>query len=145
MIVPDVNVLIYAADDTSRHHDVAREWWERVLSSDTPVGLPWVVSSGFMRIVSNPRIVERPWSALEALDVVDGWLERPNVLTIGPGRRHPAILRELLTALGRGAELIPDAHIAAIAIEHDAALWSSDRGFARFPGLIWNDPLAERL
>ncbi|MBJ7471707.1 MAG: type II toxin-antitoxin system VapC family toxin [Solirubrobacteraceae bacterium] len=144
MIVPDVNVLIYAADSQSVHHDAARQWWEQVLSTDTPVGLPWVVATGFLRIVTNDRILQAPYAPEEAMDIVDGWFARPSVLAIGPGRRHAQLLRGFLDEAGRGGNVVPDAHIAAITVEHDATLWSTDRGFARFTALPWRDPLAAR-
>lgn len=142
MIVPDVNVLIYAADASSRHHEVARAWWEDALSGDTTVGLPWVVATGVMRIVTSEQIVAEPYTALEALDLVDGWFERPNVMTLVPGSRHRAILRGYIEQLARGGNVIPDAHIAALATEHGGTLYSTDRGFARYQGLRWADPLA---
>lgn len=144
MIVPDVNVLIYAADEASPHHGRARTWWEETLSAGAPVGLPWVVATGFLRIVTNGRIVAAPFTPSEGMDIVEGWMERPGVLTIGPGNRHATLLRRFVDALPAGGNLIPDAHIAAIAMEHDATLWSTDRGFARFDGLRWQDPLAQR-
>ncbi len=144
MIVPDVNVLIYAADSTSVHHEAARTWWEDALSADLPVGIPWVVATGFLRIVTHGRIMSDPYAPLEAMDIVDGWLARPAVVSIGPGRNHAAVLRGFLDAAQHGGNAVPDAHIAAIVVEHDATLWSTDRGFARFPGLRWKDPVAGR-
>lgn len=144
MIIPDINVLIYAADDTSPHHPVARRWWEETLSSGVPVGLPWVVATGFLRIATNRRIVSAPYEPSEAMDIVEGWLACPGVITVGPGRRHVQFLRGFIDALPAGGNLIPDAHLAAIAVEHDATLWSTDRGFARYDGLRWKDPLAQR-
>ncbi len=141
MIVPDVNVLIYAADGSSPHHATAREWWEGSLNSGTPVGLPWVVATGFLRIVTNESAVTAPYDVLEALDIVDGWFAMPNVVAIAPGRRHARLLRDFLAQLGRGGNAAPDAHIAALATEHDGVLHSSDRGFARYEGLRWVDPL----
>lgn len=141
MIVPDVNVLVYAANSSSSHHVAARAWWERALSEGQPIGLPWVVASGFLRVVTNPRIFTSPYEVTEALDIVDGWFAMPSVLAIAPGRRHAALLRTFLEQLGHGANAVPDAHIAAIAAEHGATLHSSDRGFARYAGLDWVDPL----
>jgi uncharacterized protein len=142
VIVPDVNVLIYAADGTSAHHDAAREWWEAALNDGAPVGLPWVVATGFLRIVTNPRIVAHPYEPGDALDIVEGWYARTSVVAIAPGRRHAALLRGFIEQRGRGANVVPDAHIAAIVAEHDATLYSTDRGFARYDGLRWHDPIA---
>ena len=141
MIVPDVNVLVYAANSASPHHQAARSWWERTLSTGQPVGMPWVVATGFLRVVTNPRVFTSPYEVSEALDIVDGWFAVPSVLAIGPGRRHSALLRSFLEPLGQGANAVPDAHIAAIAVEHSATLHSTDRGFARYAGLDWVDPL----
>ncbi len=144
MIVPDVNVLIYAADASSRHHEAARSWWEDTLSGGVAVGIPWVVATGVMRILTNERIVQAPYAPTEALDLIDGWFERTMVVAIAPGPKHREILRGYVEQLGRGANAIPDAHIAAIATEHGGTLYSTDRGFARYDGLRWADPLAAR-
>jgi toxin-antitoxin system PIN domain toxin len=144
VIVPDVNVLVYAADETSTHHAPARAWWEQTLSAATPVGLPWVVATGFLRVITNDRIFTTPFSPIEAMDVVEGWLQRSGVTVIGPGPRHAAVLRSFVAQQSRGGDTIPDCHIAAIASEHDAVLWSTNRGFSRYDGLRWKDPLAER-
>jgi toxin-antitoxin system PIN domain toxin len=144
VIVPDVNVLIYAADASSRHHEAARMWWEDALSGDVVVGVPWIVATGVMRILANERIVAAPYSPAEVLDIVDGWYERSIVVAISPGARHREILRGYIEQLGRGANAIPDAHLAALATEHGATLYSTDRGFARYEGLRWADPLAAR-
>lgn len=141
MIVPDVNVLVLAAQPKGRQADSVRAWWQAAVNGDTPVGLPWVVAAGFLRVVTNPRIFDNPPSTTTAMDVVDGWLGHPNVTVVGPGRRHALLLRQFVEAFGGNA--VPDAHIAAIAAEHDATLWSTDRDFARLPGLRWRDPLAE--
>lgn len=96
---------------------------------------------GFFRIVTNPKISPSPLSVTTALDVVDGWLARPNVVVVHPTDRHAAVLRELLTPLGAGGNLTTDAHLAALAIEHDAEIVSADQDFARFQGLRWTDLL----
>src|SRR5690606_38341282 len=105
---------------------------------------PWVVTTGFLRVVTNPRIFEAPADPAAALDVADGWLAHPNVTVIGPGRRHAQLLRGFVEQFAAGGNAIPDAHIAAIAAEHDATLWSTDRDFAQLDGLSWRDPLSNR-
>ncbi|MGX6448546.1 TA system VapC family ribonuclease toxin [Patulibacter sp. S7RM1-6] len=142
MLVPDVNLLLYAADETSGFHARARGWWEAALSGTDAVGIPTAVSLAFVRIVTNARAVVAPWSTDEALDVVDGWFARRVVLELHPGPRHRAILRGLLRESGTGGPLVSDAHLAALAVEHGATLCSADRDFARFAGLRWHDPLA---
>jgi uncharacterized protein len=140
--LPDVNLLLYAADETARHHDPALAWVEATLSSVETVAFAWVAILGFVRISTSPRARERPWSVGRALDVVDGWLARPVATVVHPTHRHAAVLRDLLTPLGAGGNLTTDAHLAALAIEHGATLCSSDNDFSRFKGLDWLDPLA---
>lgn len=141
MVIPDVNALIHAAHAGSPDHARVLSWWEGALNGTEPVGLPWVVATGFLRIVTNRRILEAPYEPAEALDIVEGWLQHPNVTVVGPRHRHAALLRDFVQQFGTGGNAIPDAHIAAIAAEHDATLWSTDRGFARLEGLRWRDPL----
>ncbi len=144
MKLPDVNLLIYAADDTAIHHVRAREWVEATLSGNETVAFGWLTLVGFIRLSTNPRSFQRPWGVDEALDVVDGWLARPAVTVVHPTNRHAAVLRDLLTPLGAAGNLTSDAHLAALAIEHGATLYSSDNDFSRFAGLRWVDPLRER-
>ena len=141
MIVPDVNVLLYAVDETSPRHDAARSWVEAVLSGPETVGLAWSVLTAFLRLSTHPAVFERPIEAAQAFDLVDEWLARPNTVAVEPGDRHVVILRELLEPLGTAGNLVPDAHLAALAREHGASLASSDHDFARFPGMRWFDPL----
>lgn len=95
----------------------------------------------FVRLTTRRQVVAEPFSVEEALDVVDGWLGRPNVVVVHPTDRHHMVLRELLTPLGAGGNLTSDGHLAALAIEHGAELCSSDADFSRFTGLRWVDPL----
>jgi toxin-antitoxin system PIN domain toxin len=139
--LPDVNLLVYAADETAFRHGPALGWVEATLSGTETVALAWLVLIGFLRITTNPRSFVRPWSAEQALDVVDGWLAQPAVTVIHPTERHAAVLRELLVPLGTAGNLTSDAHLAALAIEHGATLCSCDTDFARFSGLSWVDPL----
>lgn len=141
MKLPDVNLLVYAADETAALHRPALEWVEATLSGTETVAFAWLVLIGFVRIVTNPRTFERPWNAQQALDVVDSWLAQPAVTVIHPTERHAAVLRELLVPLGTAGNLTSDAHLAALAIEHGATLCSCDNDFARFSGLKWVDPL----
>ncbi len=141
MRLVDVNLLLYALDETSPHHDAARPWVEATLSGTETVGLPWQVLLAFVRLTTRASVFERPLTGEEALDLVDGWLAQPAVTVVHPGRRHAAILRELLAAVGTAGNLVSDAHLAALAIEHGAELCSRDTDFARFPGVRWIDPL----
>ena len=141
MIIPDVNLLIHAYNSGSPVHAPARAWWERALSESTPVGLPWVVILGFIRITTHPRILTNPLTPDAACRRAEAWLEQPQALLIHPGAGHATILFHQLRSLGTAANLTTDAHLAALAIEHQAELNSTDADFARFPGLRWRNPL----
>ncbi len=141
MRLPDVNVLLYAADRNSPHHDRTAPYVESMIGGRETVALAWVVALGFIRLATKPQLMLSPLTVARALDVVDGWLDRPNVVVVHPTDRHAAVLRELLVPLGTGVGRVQDAHLAALAIEHGAELVSADRDFARFSGLRWHDPL----
>lgn len=143
MKVPDVNLLIYAADTESPQHGRARRWLEQLLSSEETVAFPWVVLLAFVRLTSNPAVFREPFTVDEAMGLVHGWLDQPNTLTIDPSDRHLAVLTDLLAEAGTGGNLVTDAHLAALAIEHAAELLTSDHGFSRFAGLRWSDPLTK--
>jgi hypothetical protein len=140
--LPDVNLLLYAADETSVHHEPALEWIEVTLSGTETVALAWLALIGFVRLSTNPRSFHSPWGVGKALDVVDGWLAQPAATVVDPTDRHAAVLRDLLTPLGAAGNLTSDAHLAALAIEHGATLYSSDNDFSRFAGLRWVNPLS---
>jgi toxin-antitoxin system PIN domain toxin len=142
MIVPDVNLLIHAYNRGSRVHDEARAWWEGLLNGVRPVGLAWVAILGFVRISTHRQILANPWPVATACAAARAWLARPYLSVLHPGERHPEILFGLLEALGTAGNLTTDAHLAALAIEHQAELHSMDADFARFPGLRWVNPLA---
>jgi len=139
--LPDINLLLYAYDADSPRQVAAREWLEEMLSGTETVALSWAVMVGFVRISTNPAAFARPWDAGAALDVVDEWLVQPVTAVVHPTDRHAAVLRELLAPLGAAGNLTSDAHLAALAIEHGATLYSSDNDFSRFSGLRWVDPL----
>jgi len=138
----DVNLLLYALDESSSWHERARPWLEQTLSGRETVALPWAVLLAFVRLSTKSVIFTDPLTPAEALDIVDTWLALPSVTVVHPGRRHALVLRELLTHVGTAGNLVTDAHLAALAIEHGAELCSRDRDFGRFPGVRWVDPLA---
>ena len=142
MILPDVNLLLYAVDAASPRHGAARNWLEDRLSDTETVALSWSVLTAFVRLSTHPSVFERPLTSAQAFDIVEGWLEQPSVIVVHPGDRHHVRMRELLEPLGTAGNLVPDAHLAALAPEHGATLHSSDHDFARFAGLRWMDPLA---
>jgi len=141
MMLPDVNLLLYAIDQDSPRFEQAAPWVEGLFGGPETVALAWAVLLAFVRLTTKPQVMTQPFSVEEALDVVDGWLARPNVVVAHPTDRHASILRELLRPLGAGGNLTTDAHLAALSIEHGAALCSSDADFSRFPGVRWHDPL----
>ena len=143
MIAPDVNLLVYAFDQLSPFHEPAKAWLETVLSGTESVGLAWNVLIGFLRISTNPAL-RKPLTIEQALDLVALWLAQPNVVIIEPGPRHLELLRDLLIPVGTGRNLSSDAHLAAIALEHGAEVYSADTDFDRFPGLRWHNPLASQ-
>jgi toxin-antitoxin system PIN domain toxin len=139
--LPDVNLLVYAADRTAAQHKPALRWVEATLSGPETVALAWLVLIGFVRLITNPRVFQDPWDVEKALDAIDGWLAQPAATVVHPTDRHAAVLRDLLAPLGAAGNLTSDAHLAALAIEHGATLYSGDNDFARFSGLRWSNPL----
>lgn len=144
MIIPDVNLLIYAYNADAPHHDEAKAWWEGLLNSEASVGLPWVVALGFIRLMTHRAVLIKPLEPNRAVERVRSWHTRPNVNVLEPGPRHLELLDKLFTAIGTAGKLTTDAHLAALAIEHQYELCSNDTDFARFPGLRWRNPLSPR-
>jgi toxin-antitoxin system PIN domain toxin len=142
MILPDINVIVHAYNRGSESHRQAREWWEAMLSNPRPVGLCWTVMLGFIRLSTQRRIFREPLPVVAACDEVRAWLAQPQVIILEPGRRHASIVFDLLEQLGTGGNLTTDAHLAALAIEHQCELCSTDADFTRFSGLQWMNPLA---
>jgi uncharacterized protein len=142
VILPDVNLLLYAVDAEAPRHAQARAWLEEVLSGTEEVGFAWAVLLGFVRISTNPAAFEAPLEGAQAFGYVEEWLARPVVMPLTPGPAHLTLIRELLQPLGAAGNLTSDAHLAALAIEHGAELCSSDTDFGRFKGLRWTDPLS---
>ena len=142
MILPDVNLLLHSYDEDSPFHAAARAWWERALGGTRPVGLPWVALLGFVRIATHRHIFTSPLSVAAACGHARAWLAQPYVSILHPGERHAEVLFGLLESLGTAGNLTTDAHLAALAIEHQAEIHSTDADFNRFPGLRWVNPLA---
>ena len=141
MILIDVNVLLYAEDSSSVHHNKVRIWWENLLSGSDSVALSWPVITGFIRIATNAKALSSPMSGTEACAKVDEWLAQPNVKIIETTPMHWAAFRQLVTQVGALGNLVTDAHLAALAIEHDCELASCDADFVKFRGLRWINPL----
>jgi toxin-antitoxin system PIN domain toxin len=139
--IPDVNILLYAVDETSPHHARMRLWWESVLSGDEPVGFAWVVLLGFLRVSTRAAAYPNPLSSDQAFDKVDLWLAQPNAIVLLPTDRHAAILRGLIESVGTAGNLTTDAHLATLAIEYGGEVCSADNDFRRFRGLRWFNPL----
>lgn len=141
VILVDANLLVYAHVGSFAQHDAARRWLDGRLSGRAPVGLPWPSLLAFVRIVSNPRIFERPASVLAAWQQVESWLAPESTWIPLPTTRHREVLAPLMAYAEGRANLIPDAHLAALAVQHGLVLCSADGDFARFDGLRWINPL----
>lgn len=141
MILVDANLLLYAINSDAPQHQLAKQWWEQVLSGTETIGLAWVVVLAFIRISTHPKIFSQPLSVESALLYLDEWLEQPVVQFISPGHTHWSILRHLLQQTNTTGNLTTDAHIAALAIEHGYTVFSADNDFKRYPGLKQVNPL----
>ncbi|GDY20089.1 ribonuclease VapC [Verrucomicrobiota bacterium] len=142
MILVDANLLLYAEDTLSEHHEAARTWWDAQLSGSDPVGLCWPVLSAFIRIGTNARLHQRPLTLAEAIARVQSWLDQPCVRLLHPSEKHWTIFQQMLRSGNAVGNLVSDAHLAALAIEHNCCLYSTDTDFARFRGLKWKNPVA---
>ena len=143
MILLDANLLIYAVNRDAPHHEAARSWFERALSGEERVGLPWVCLLAFLRLTTRPGILANPLSVEQATDYVESWLKQPFVEAVAPGAGHWPIFRHLLLATGTAGNLTTDLHLAAMAIEQGAPIYSADHDFQRFAGLDHINPLGE--
>ena len=141
MIVPDVNLLVYAYDETNPQHERARHWWEEALSGTEPVGIPWVVVLGFVRILTHPQICANPLAVSDVRQAVTQWTALPHVRVIQLSNQALEVFFDLLEEAGMGGNLATDALIALHAREHSATIHSNDRDFDRFPGIRWVNPL----
>jgi toxin-antitoxin system PIN domain toxin len=141
MVLPDVNVLVYAHRGETPGHDRYARWLTGVAESDAAFGLADVVLRGFVRIVTHPRIFDPPTPLEDALAFVEGLRGRPNCVPVAPGPRHWELFTSLCRRVGAKGNVVPDAYLAALAIESGSEWVTTDRGFGRFPGLKWQHPL----
>lgn len=141
MIIPDINLLIYAYNDRASQHAAAKAWWEDLLNGKTPVGLTWLAISGFIRLMTHPRVLADPMSVVEVTTIVRSWLVQAPVRILQPGSKFQEIFLRQIEQVGTAGNLTTDAHFAALAIEYQAELHSNDADFNRFTGLRWVDPL----
>jgi toxin-antitoxin system PIN domain toxin len=145
MKIVDANVLLHAIDEQAKSHDVARAWLDSALAGSEPVGFVWVVMLAFVRLSTHPSVFPAPLEVSRSAGVLDGWLAQPAAVVIDPTMRHLEILRGLLDAAGTAGNLVNDAHLAALAVEHGAEIVTFDRDFGRFPGLRWRRPEAHEV
>lgn len=141
-ILVDANLVMWAHHRQMPEHARARTWWAQTLTETALVGIPWPTILAFVRLSTHPRVLERPASVRQAWEVADGWLRRPNVRCPVPTDRHAGLLRDLLFETRAAGNHVPDAHLAALAIEWGLELVSADGDFARYRGLRWRNPLA---
>ncbi len=142
MILVDANILLYAEDSLHPRNQQARAWWDGQLSQTKPVCLCWTVLSAFIRIGTNPRVFDHPLSLEQAVSRVQTWLDQPCTRVVRPTERHWTIFQQMLADGQAVANLVTDAHLAALAIEHGCELASTDSDFSRFPKLKWSNPLS---
>lgn len=141
MILPDINLLIYAHNIRATNHEKARGWWEDSLQGHEGVALAWAVILGFVRVATHANVFKHPMTAEEAVGRVEEWLALPHVHLVHPAQTHFEIWSSLLRKAGAAGNLTTDAHLAALAIERGLILQTTDADFTRFPGLKWNNPL----
>ncbi len=141
MILIDANILVYAHVRSFAQHDRAREWLDQQLNALAPVGLPWMSLVAFLRLVTNPRVFERPEPIGDAWQQVRHWLASSSAWIPEPTERHADLLGQFLASPGIRGNLVPDAHLAALAVEHGLTLCSTDGDFAQFQGLRWLNPI----
>lgn len=143
MILVDANLLLYAENASLPQYEAAHTWWDEQLSGSAPVCLSWAVIGAFIRIGTNPRVFPRPLTIAGATERVQSWLEQTCVRLVLPTDRHWTIFQKMLNDGQATANLVSDAHLATLALEHGCTLMSTDADFARFPGLRWRNPLKQ--
>jgi len=141
MMIVDANLLLYAVDENNTHNAAAAAWLQETLDGDSRVGLPWQTIGAFLRIVTHPRVTENPLSAADAWRYVEDWLAVP-VVWMPPATEITArVYARLCAQVEITGNLVPNAQLAALAVEHGVEIASADTDFMRFPGLRWTNPL----
>lgn len=142
MIVPDVNLLVYAMHEQSPHHGAAWSWWESSLRGFEHIGFGWSVLTGYVRVSTSPRAMSTPLPVETALHHVRLWLEAPRTRVLNPGAEHLHVMERLMAPIGRAGPLVTDAHLAALALENGGTVYSADADFALFDRVPWVNPLS---
>jgi toxin-antitoxin system PIN domain toxin len=142
VVLPDVNVLVYAHREDTAHHAVCRSWVEGVINGSEAFGLSELVLSGFVRVATHPKVFAKPSRLADALEFTEQLRSRPSCVPVAPGQRHWEIFRSLCVEAGAKGNLVPDAFLAAMAIEAGCEWITTDRDFSRFKGLRWRNPVA---
>ncbi len=140
MNVVDANVLLYAVNEQSVHHDEARRWLDRALSGGAIVGFSWIAVLAFVRLATKPNLFANPLTAEGAFERVEHWLSSPAATMVEPASGHATVVRTLLAAVGTAGNLVNDAHLAALAVQNRGRVVSYDSDFARFPDVVWVTP-----
>jgi len=141
VILPDINALVYAHHQESVDHAIYRSWWEDVVNAPSAYGLADLVLAGFIRVVTHPRVFDEPMRPDTAVAVTLAMRDRGNAHIVKPGASHWALFADLVQRTGAKGNAVPDAYLAALAIESGNEFVTCDRGFARYPGLRWRHPL----
>ena len=142
MILVDANLLVYASITSMNQHVKAKEWLDTRLNGVAPVGIPWASLLGFLRLTTNPRIFDPPTSPRRAWNNIEYWLDCDPVWIPQPTEKHRAVLKTIYDLTAPQGNLVPDAHLASLSIEHGLILCSTDGDFARFEELKWENPLS---
>ena len=141
MIIPDLNLLVYAHNTGDRGHSTAHRWWDELLTSNEIIGIPLAVSIGFVRLATNPGVLSPPMTGAHAIAIVKMWFQHPQVIQLDAGDNHFNHLEQCLDAAGRAGRLVTDAHLAALAMDYDAEIHTADQDFRVFPSVRWRNPL----
>ncbi|MXZ52678.1 MAG: type II toxin-antitoxin system VapC family toxin [Acidimicrobiaceae bacterium] len=140
MKLVDANVLLYAVNRDAPHHASARDWLDEALSGGARVAFCWVVLLAFLRLSTNERIFDQPLSASDAIAQAEDWLAQPAAVVVEPTARHLGVVQQLLAPLKTGGNLVNDAHLAALAVEHRCTVVSYDTDFLSFDGVKLETP-----